>query len=350
MARASLPAISLTPSGSTAATEWQGFHPAADHVQLLNPPAGYMQNCNIPPDVMLADSPLTPDRYPEYVYSDRIYGPAERWTNFRGARAVELLAGDAAVTAEEARAYAVDVKVYGVERWLGVLRAGDANFGAMQRAANPEYAAGMDDLLAWDGELRRDSTAALKYYYVRKQLIADNGQEAIDAVAPLLDGLLTPVGMPPPPVPLSDEQLQAAVGAVVGAMVALKRDYGTLDATFGDTFRVGRGGVSWPVGGAGLQELGMRTLRTVGYGAEQDDGTRWGHSGQTSTQIVVLGDPVRSWSYVPIGQSDRPDSPHYRDQAEKLFSTRTLKPTWYAPEELADHIASRTVLEHAPAR
>jgi hypothetical protein len=48
---------------------------------------------------------------------------------------------------------------------------------------------------------------------------------------------------------------------------------------------------------------------------------------------------------VPIGQSDRPDSPHYRDQAEKLFSPRKLKATWYTPEELAGHIKSRTVLE-----
>lgn len=93
----------------------------------------------------------------------------------------------------------------------------------------------------------------------------------------------------------------------------------------------------------------MRTLRSVGYGPERDDHTRWGHSGQTSTQVVVLSTPVRSWTYVPIGQSDRPDSPHFRDQAEKLFSQRRLKPTWYAPAELTEHVESRTVLERAPA-
>ena len=94
--------------------------------------------------------------------------------------------------------------------------------------------------------------------------------------------------------------------------------------------------------------MGMSTLRSVGYGEERPDHTRWGESGQTSTQIVVMSKPVRSWTYVPIGQSDRPDSPHYRDQAEKAFGQRRLKPTWWQPEELANHIESRTVLERAP--
>ena len=100
-----------------------------------------------------------------------------------------------------------------------------------------------------------------------------------------------------------------------------------------------------PAGGA---SLGMRTLRNVGYASENPDKTRWGQSGQTSTQVVVLSKPVKSWTALPIGQSDRPDSPHYRDQAEKLFSEKKLKPTWYAPEELAGHIESRTMLDHAP--
>jgi hypothetical protein len=100
------------------------------------------------------------------------------------------------------------------------------------------------------------------------------------------------------------------------------------------------------VGGPG--DLGLTTVRNVGFGEEREDHTRWGRSGQTSTQIVVLSRPIRSWTAVPIGQSDRADSSHYRDQAEKLFSRRTLKPTWWTPEELRGHVASRTILAKAP--
>ena len=87
----------------------------------------------------------------------------------------------------------------------------------------------------------------------------------------------------------------------------------------------------------------------MGYTDENADHTRWGRSGQTSTQIVVLSKPPRSWLYIPLGQSDRPESPHFADQAEKTFSTRQLKPSWWLPEDLAGHVESRTVLKPSHA-
>ena len=103
-------------------------------------------------------------------------------------------------------------------------------------------------------------------------------------------------------------------------------------------FRVGRQDsadeVSWPVGGGSLGEAGMATLRAVGFSPARADGTRWGNRGQTSTEVVILSNPIRSYTQAPIGQSDRPDSPHYRDQAEKLFSPGAMKPGWFTREEL----------------
>src|SRR5690606_7691129 len=93
-------------NGSTSATEWDGYHSARDHLQVLNPPQGYMQNCNIPPDAMMVDSPLTMDTTLPYLFADKSYGESRNaWTNPRGARAVYLLAIDDSVTADEARAY-----------------------------------------------------------------------------------------------------------------------------------------------------------------------------------------------------------------------------------------------------
>ena len=72
--------------GSTSASEWLGMHPTKDLVQVLNPPQGYMQNCNITPDVMIVGSPMTPDKYPSYIFNQ----PA-MYTHQRGTRATELL-------------------------------------------------------------------------------------------------------------------------------------------------------------------------------------------------------------------------------------------------------------------
>lgn len=37
--------------GSTSKSEWLGIHDSDDHVQIHNPAQGYMQCCNIPPDL-----------------------------------------------------------------------------------------------------------------------------------------------------------------------------------------------------------------------------------------------------------------------------------------------------------
>ncbi|TKJ38962.1 MAG: hypothetical protein CEE38_04505 [Planctomycetes bacterium B3_Pla] len=188
--------------------------------------------------------------------------------------------------------------------------------------------------------------AALKYYYWRKQIVEDHGTEAVSEAAGRIDYFLAALGKPAPEVDLSDDELAAAADSLASAMAKLKADHGSLDATYGDTFRVGRDDTSWPLGGGGGQ--GLTTLRNISYGSEREDHTRWGSGGQTSTQVIVLSEPIRSWTYVPIGQSDRPNSTHYRDQAERLFSIRKLKPTWWLAEDLAEHIESRTVLSEAP--
>ena len=299
-----------------------------------------MQNCNIPPDVMMVDSPFSPDKTLSYLY-----GSSGGYTNQRGARAVELLHADSSVTIEEALGFATDVHPFGVERWLEVLRQADTEFGELHQS-DPDYVAGIKDILSWDGELRYDSTAALKYYYWRKQLVEDYGAAEVSDAARRIDYYLAALGRPAPEIDISNMELEAAADSFASALARLRADHGLLDATYGDTFRVGRDDVSWPLGGGG--DYGLTTLRNIGYGSERDDHTRWGSRGQTSTQIVVLSKPVRSWTYVPIGQSDRPDSTHYRDQAQKLFSSRKLKPTWWLAEDLAEHIESRTVLAKAP--
>jgi acyl-homoserine lactone acylase PvdQ len=331
--------------GTTSATEWEGFHPSSDHLQVANPPQGYMQNCNIPPDAMMPDSPFRLDDSNRYLFASRDHGSDRAgWTNQRGARAIELLSADESVTAEEARAYINDVTVFGSDRWIEALRRANETVGE-RFTEHEHYRAGLDGLLGWDRRNTVDSPGALKYTAWREQLAKDHGEEGADALSDAIDDWYAIVeGREPRPVELSATQLRMLAGSFARAMDAIVEHHGSLDAVYGDRHRVGRGERSWPVGGAG-RGPGTSTLRAVGYEREEREGHALrGARGQTATQVVVMSDPPRSWIYLPLGQSDREDSPHFDDQAEKLFSPRQLKPSWWRPEDLAAHIESRTVL------
>ena len=50
---------------------------------------------------------------------------------------------------------------------------------------------------------------------------------------------------------------------------------------------------------------------------------------------------------IPLGESDHPDSGHFDDQAEKLFSKSQAKPTYFANrKELEKHVTKREGLSY----
>ncbi len=71
-----------------------------------------------------------------------------------------------------------------------------------------------------------------------------------------------------------------------------------------------------------------------------------GHTGQSSTQVVILTDPPESYAIIPLGESDHKESGHWDDQAEKLFSKgKALRTYFLRPDELMKHVTSKKVLE-----
>jgi hypothetical protein len=107
----------------------------------------------------------------------------------------------------------------------------------------------------------------------------------------------------------------------------LKTDFGRLDVAYGDVYRVGRrdSKETWPVSGGSVD--GIATPRAVGFDKNGDEKTFIGRGGQTSTQIVLLTKPPKSWTVLPLGESDHPESKHFDDQAENS-SARKMKSTY----------------------
>jgi acyl-homoserine-lactone acylase len=332
--------------GSILETTWSEMHDSSELLHLLNPEQGFMQNCNVPPDAMLPNSPFSLADYPDYIYSSAEYGEEfSGWTNQRGARAIERLSADDSVTAADAMSIINDIRPFGVERWIEVLKQAHEQFGRKHRR-NKDYDTAFKVIVSWNMELHQESSAALIYFYWRRQLSEDFHEKDLQLIKSIIDDWYASAqGRDPKSLKLDLLPGQKMLKSFVAGLKEMKNLHGSVTAVYGDRFRVGRGGKSWPVSGGG--EYGTRTLRSMGYGELRDNATQWGSSGQTSTQVVVLSKPIKSWIYLPLGQSDREASPHFDDQAEKLFSSRQLKSSWWTPEELLGNIKSRTVLEYA---
>jgi acyl-homoserine-lactone acylase len=310
--------------GNTSKTRWTEIHPIEDLVQIKNPPTGYLQNCNISPGFMTENSPM---QLSEYLAHPYIYNVSWDTNNARGQRAFQLLAMDDKVSREDAMAIVFDVYDVASPMWRKALEEALPNAG--ERMNDPDYARAVDLLMNWDGQFTVDSAAAPVVRYWRTK-----AREAMD-VKPLENGETL------------DEAAQTKLLAALAAAVAdMKAAYGSLDVKWGDINLIGRGGKHFPAPGADFG--GTETLFDVGGGRELPDqkGKYLCRSGSMSLMLMFFRpEGVESHSCHVWGVSGDPDSPHYVDQAEKLYSQRQLKPTWWTREELEGHIESEKTLE-----
>jgi acyl-homoserine lactone acylase PvdQ len=136
------------------------------------------------------------------------------------------------------------------------------------------------------------------------------------------------------------------VQAVEEAAARLKADWGKVEVSWGEVFRAQREGSprQYPIGGGSVP--GMATPRAISFRKAPDGKHYFAGGGQTATQVVHLTQPPESFSLLPLGESDDPESPHFDDQAARLLQNRALKPTYFLrKEELLQHVTSTMVLE-----
>ena len=311
--------------GDTSATEWQGLHPFSDLVQIQNPPGGYMHNCNVSPFGMMKESPLTPEKYATYPY---IYNATRMAPRHQRAEMMTELLDDAnKVTLEQAIDIAFNTRVYHANEWQARIKQAWDKAESAQRSTDTSQV--YELIEQWNRRSDADSEGALAYYAFKKGLGGDTSRQ-VDV-----------------PAALADDDV---MGALAKAAEWLKREFGSVRTPFGKYFRVGRAGgdKTWPVGGGSLTDAGMATPRAISF--RQSGKEMVGAGGQTSTQIVILSNPPKSYTVIPLGESDHKESGHWDDQAEKLFSKNKAYPTYFLDQaELMKHTTSKKVLKRAAA-
>jgi acyl-homoserine-lactone acylase len=309
--------------GNTSATEWRGIHPLSDLIQIENPPCGWMQNCNCSPAAMMNRDQPRREQYSEHPH---LYNESPSSDSHQRAEMVtDLLDAADKVTVERALDIAFCTQVWHAERWQARLKEAWEHAPAAVKAGDAMQL--YTFIQDWDRKSVPDSKGALAYYAFKKAL---GGEAASHA---------------DPQASLTDVELLDALGA--GAAWSRSR-FGDVAVPFGDYFRVGRrgGDRTWPVGGGSLQNVGMATPRAISFAPSPDGKQMIGHTGQSSTQIVILSDPPESYAVIPLGESDHKESGHWDDQAEKLFSQgKALRTYFMRPDELKKHVTSTKVLK-----
>jgi acyl-homoserine lactone acylase PvdQ len=291
--------------GSDPNTDWQGLHSVDETISLLNPPSGWLQNCNSTPFTAAGAYSPDPGKFPTYMAPDP--------ENFRGVHAVRLMeastaAGNPQFTIDSLIELAYDPALPAFEVLIPPLV--EAWSSATREQLKLQNA--IDVLSAWDKRVSAKSSAmTLAHFYgleVLKYTESMNDKSRMERIQDFAAR-----AMP-----------QEQIALLSAAAAKIEADFGQWNTAWGEVNRYQR------LDGAIEQNfddnkdslaVGMASGRwgaLAAFGAKAGPDTRriYGYRGNSFVAVVEFGDKVRAKSLLAGGQSGDPASPHFADQAQ----------------------------------
>ncbi len=288
---------------------WTSLVPYAALPQVTNPEGGYVQNANDPPYYTNLHEQLDPASFPENMPEPRL--------RFRSQNSLGLVHTDDELSLEEM----VELK-----HSMGMELADKVKDGLVEavraRHADGEVREAIDLVAAWDNTAAkhtRGSTLFEQWAFDYFEAVPEEDQFAVPWSTD--DPMGTPRGVGDP---------EEAAAAFARAVAETERRFGRWDVTWGEVHRLRAGDKDVPVGGC-ASALGC--FRVVGF-VEDDDGLYRAYRGDGWVLAVEFGEVPRAYSVLAYGNSNRPESPLFYDQAE-LFSRNHMKEVAFTEEAIA---------------
>ena len=287
--------------------------------QVIDPPNGWVQNCNDSPWTSTYPMVLDPAKFAWYVAPPPSLGP-------RSQRSIRLLSQPGTITFADLKAMKLSTRSEIADRFVDDLVA------AARQSRAPKALEAAEILAGWDrqGETTSDGTLL----FLRFIQAAGNGFRTIGGYAVAADPkqpLTTPRGFADP---------VKAVRLLEEEAGRLEAEYDTLHVVWGDVIRLRRGSLDLPGNGVPGALGGIRTIATGPFAA----GRAEIQGGDTFYAVVEFqkNGPPTGEALLGYGNWSRVGSKHVDDQLA-LASQKKMRPIVRSRQEIEKSLESRKV-------
>jgi acyl-homoserine-lactone acylase len=285
--------------------------------QVIDPPNGWVQNCNDSPWTSTYPMALDPSKFAAYLAPPPSLTP-------RAVRSIRMLSQPGTITLADLKSMKLSTRSELADRFVDDLVA------AARQTGTPKAREAAEILAKWDrqGETTSDGTLL----YLRFIQSAGNGFQEIGGYAVALDPkqpLTTPSGFADP---------AKAVGLLEMEARRLETEYGTMHVIWGDVIRLRKGSLDLPGNGVPGTLGGIRTIGTSAFagGKAQIEG------GDTFYAVIEFqknGPPIGE-ALLGYGNWSRVGSKHVEDQLA-LASQKKMRPILRGRQEIEKALESR---------
>ncbi|MFN0727913.1 acylase [Polaribacter gochangensis] len=308
--------------GSNPETDWQGLHPLEENIMVLNPPNGWIQNCNSTPFTSALEYSPKKEDYPAYMHSFP--------ENFRGVHAIPLLTKASDLTLNSLIDLAYDPYLPGADMLITGLLEAAKKSPVKSREAREAIAL----LKKWDFKVGVNSVGMtltqfyLNAYYRSGKIPSMEGNKRISRLGRFEYMSKT-------------ASYKERLAIFQQSLDKLKADFGSWKTPWGEFNRYQRNdgkiqqdfNDAKPSIAVGMASSSWGALASFGTRFGKDTKRQYGTSGNSFVAVVEFGDKVTAKTMLAGGQSGDPKSPHFSDQSQR-YADKQFKEVAYYREDV----------------
>jgi acyl-homoserine lactone acylase PvdQ len=288
--------------GSNPKTDWQGIHDLKDNILVLNPPNGWIQNCNSTPFTSADIYSPKREEYPNYMTSFP--------ENFRGVHAIQLLKKAEKLTLDKLINLAYDTYLPGAEALVKGLIAASIKNQVITNDSKDAIAL----LKKWDFRVSVNSVEmTLTQFYLNAYLSSGKIPKTAKGWSAAFDYMIA----------LSPDEERLEIFNT--AIAKLTEDFGSWKTEWGTFNRYQRNSGeiqqefddAKPSIAVGMASGTFGALASFGTRMGKNTKRQYGTSGNSFVAVVEFGQKVKAKSLLAGGQNSNPNSPHFADQSQR---------------------------------